>query len=69
MTLSLSNSWNQPVLSNEGKLSCSRKQQEPLTGLELTTDKLQVRRSALPTAPLNSSYPFAEVIRMDGQRQ
>ena len=32
-------SWNQPVLSNEGKVSCSRKQQGPLLGLELTTDK------------------------------
>ena len=32
-------SWNQPVLSNEGKVSCSRKQRKPLTGLELTTDR------------------------------
>ena len=32
-------SWNQPVLSNEGKVSCSRKQQEPLLGLDLTTDR------------------------------
>ena len=39
-------SWNQPVLSNEGKVSCSRKQQGPLLGLELTTDRhpLRVRR-------------------------
>ena len=29
-------SWNQPVLSNEGKVSSSRKQWEPLMGLELT---------------------------------
>ena len=32
-------SWNQPVLSNESKVSCSRKQREPLMGFELTTDK------------------------------
>jgi len=32
-------SWNQPVLSNEGKVSCSRKQRMPLMGLELKTDK------------------------------
>jgi len=25
-------SWNQSVLSNEGKVSCSRKQREPLMG-------------------------------------
>mgnify|MGYP000488247438 CR=1 FL=1 len=32
-------SWNEPVLSNEGKVSCSRKQRGPLLGLELTTDR------------------------------
>jgi len=32
-------SWNQPVLSNEGKVSCSTKQRQPLMGLELKTDK------------------------------
>jgi len=32
-------SWNQPVLSNKVKVSCSRKQWEPLMGLELTTDR------------------------------
>jgi len=31
--------WNQPVLSNESKVSCSGKQWEPLMGLELMTDK------------------------------
>jgi len=31
-------SWNQPVLSNESKVSCSRKQRGPLLGLELMTD-------------------------------
>ena len=34
-----SHSWNQPVLSNESKVSCSRKQREPLLGLKLTTDR------------------------------
>ena len=29
----LSYVWNQPVLSNEGKVSCSRKQREHLMGL------------------------------------
>ena len=32
-------SWTQPVLSNEGEVSCSRKQQELLMGLEFTTDR------------------------------
>ena len=32
-------SWNQPVLSNEGKVSCSSKQRGPLLGLELTTER------------------------------
>ena len=32
-------SWNQPVLSNQSKVSCSRKQRGPLIGLKLTTDK------------------------------
>ena len=32
-------SWNQPVLSNESKVSCTRKQRGPLMGLKLTTDR------------------------------
>ena len=32
-------SGKQPVLSNEGKVFCSRKQRKPLMGLELTTDR------------------------------
>ena len=37
---------NQPVLSNEGKVSCSRKQWwEPLVMFKLTTDRLRVRHS------------------------
>jgi len=39
-----SQSWNQPVLSNEGKVSCIRKQREPLMGLTTESD-------ALHTAP------------------
>ena len=46
--------WNQPVLSNEGKVSCSRKQREPLMGLELTTDRHQPITSAT-TAPRRPS--------------
>ena len=30
-------SWNKPVQSNEGKVSCSRKKQEPLMVLKLMT--------------------------------
>jgi len=33
--------WNQPVLSNKGNVSFSRKQREPMMGLELMTDRLQ----------------------------
>ena len=36
-------SWNQTVLHNEGKVSCSRKQREPWTGFKHTTYRLQVR--------------------------
>ena len=35
-------SWNQTVLSNMGKVSCSRKQQGPLMGLEPPTSILRV---------------------------
>ena len=42
-------SWNQPVLSNKGKVSCSRKQRGPLMGLEPTTSTLRVRRGILIT--------------------
>ena len=38
-------SWNQSVLSNAGKVSCIRKQREPLFGVELTNDRLQVWRA------------------------
>ena len=45
-------SWNQPALSNEGKISSSRKQRDPSLGLKLTTDKHPPTTSqTLPTAP------------------
>ena len=37
-------SWNQPVLSNRGNVSCSMKQRVPLMGLEPTISTLPVRR-------------------------
>ena len=39
LCISHSSSWNQPVLSNESKVSCSRKEQEPSIELEMTTDR------------------------------
>ena len=42
---------NQPVLSNEGKASCYKKQWEPMVGFELTTDRLQIRHATHCTAP------------------
>ena len=39
-------SWSQPVLRNEGNISCSRKQRESFMGLELTTDQLPSRRAS-----------------------
>ena len=39
-------SWNQPVISNKGKISSSRKQRGPLMGLGPTTSTLRVRRAA-----------------------
>ena len=44
-------SWNQPVLSNKGKVSCSRKQRGPLMGLEPTTSILRVRRATHCATP------------------
>ena len=45
-------SWNQPVLSNEGRVSWLRKQREPLMGLELTPAKHPpIMDIALPTVP------------------
>ena len=44
-------SWNQPVLCNKGKVSCSRKQRGPLMGLKPTTSMLRVRRATHCTTP------------------
>jgi len=47
-------SWNQPVLNNEGKVTCSRKQRERLVGLELTTDRhppITSQTRYIPAAP------------------
>ena len=44
-------SCNQPVRSNESKVSCSRKQRGPFMGLEHTTDRYPRVWDALPTAP------------------
>ena len=45
--------WNQPVLSNMGKVSCSRKQWGPLMGLEPTTPLNE--SDVHPTAPRRES--------------
>jgi len=37
-------SWHQPVLSNAGEISCTRKQAEPLIELKRMIDLLQGRR-------------------------
>jgi len=49
-------SWNQPLLINEGKVSCSRKQWEPLMGLDLTIDRLGVRCVTYCATPLFVIY-------------
>jgi len=41
-------SWNQPVQSNEGKVSCSTKQREPLMGLKLTKWPIMSQTCYLP---------------------
>ena len=48
----------QPVLSNDGKTPCSSKVQEPLMGLELTTDwhPLIASQTRYPLLPAN---PFS----------
>ena len=51
-------SLNQLVLSNQGKVSCSRNQWEPLIGLELMTDRHPLSEShAQPTAPCRPLRP------------
>ena len=41
-------SLNQPVLSNKGKVSCSKKQREPLVGFDLTTDRYPPSQTLYP---------------------
>ena len=53
-------SWNQPVLSNDGKASCSRKQRGPLLGLELTTDRH-------PPTTSQTRYPLLETVEFRAQ--
>ena len=57
-------SWNQPVLSNKGKVSYSRKQRGPSMGLEPTTSTLQVRRvthcATQPLIDLQIAIPFTK---------
>ena len=47
--------WNQPVLSNEGKISCSMNQQKHLMGIEFTHGRLgvQMRYPLCHTTPLS----------------
>jgi len=53
-------SWNQPVLRNEGKVSCSSKQLEPLMGFELTTDMHPPIASA-PMCTATSDHDQTEI--------
>ena len=51
-------SWNQPVLSNKGKVYCSRKQRGPLMGLKPMTSTLRVRCAThCATPPLGWNDP------------
>ena len=51
-------SWNQPVLSNNGKVSCSRKQRGPLMGFEPMTSTLRVRHVTYCIAPSLKECPY-----------
>ena len=51
-------SWNQPVLSNESKTSCSRKQRGPLMELELATDRY-------PPITSQTRYPLCHAASED----
>ena len=46
-------SWNQPVLINKSKVSCSIKQQEPLMGFKLTPDEHKTSQTCQPCHSLN----------------
>ena len=69
-------SWNEPVLSNEGKVPCSRKQRGPLLGLELTTDRHPPTTSqtryplcyAAPSYNLNFVQRFTIIVRLFFER-
>ena len=56
-------SWNQPVLSNKGKVSCSMIQRGPLMGLEHTTSTLRIRSATHCTTVHRVEYPL---IRQNG---
>ena len=52
-----SRSWNKPVLSNKGKVSCPRKQREHwCDSFELKTHRLQISRSTHWLAVENTRY-------------
>ena len=57
-------SWNQPVLSSEGKVSCSRKQREPLMGLELMNDGYPpiTSQTRYPLSPATLALTFTDYI-------
>ena len=48
-------SWNQPVLSNEGKVSFTKKQWDLLLGLELTTDRHSLSKNKKTLAEKKNS--------------
>ena len=55
-------SWNQPVLSNKGKVACSRKQWEPFMGFKLITDRYppitsQMRYPLCQATPVRVGIP------------
>ena len=50
--------WNQPVLSNKGTVSCSRKQLGPLMGLEPTTNTQHISQKLTDSKPLFTILQF-----------
>ena len=61
-------SWNQPVLSNEGKVSCSMKQRGALLELELTTDRHPPTTSRTHY-PLRHAAPYAALRKSSDNQQ
>ena len=47
-------SWNQPALSNDGKVSCSRKQCEPLMRFKPKTDRGRLATRCAMPAPCHT---------------